>query len=56
LGQKLATADLIGVPCQIIVGPKLAVSGKAEIKNRKTGEKKEVEIAQIIALSQAKFL
>lgn len=44
LGQKFATADLIGIPTQIIVGPKSAAAGKVEVKDRKTGEKKEVEI------------
>lgn len=50
LGQKLATADLIGVPTQIIVGPKLAAVGKVEIKNRQNGEKKESEISEIFTL------
>jgi prolyl-tRNA synthetase len=47
LGQKLATADLIGVPTQIIVGPKLAALGIAEVKDRKTGEKKELAIEDL---------
>ncbi len=47
LGQKFATADLIGIPTQITVGPKSAAAGKVEIKDRKSGEKKEVEIAQL---------
>lgn len=50
LGQKLATADLIGIPTQIIVGPKSVASGNVEIKDRKTGEKKELEIAKISEL------
>ncbi len=50
LGQKLSIADLIGVPTQIIVGPKSAAAGKVEVKDRKSGEKKEVEIAEIFAL------
>jgi prolyl-tRNA synthetase len=48
LGQKFATADLIGIPTQIIVGPKSAAAGKVEIKNRKSGEKKEVDLADIL--------
>lgn len=47
LGQKFATADLIGIPTQIIVGPKSAAAGKVEVKDRKSGEKKEVEISEI---------
>jgi prolyl-tRNA synthetase len=39
LGQKFSIADLIGIPTQIIVGPKSAAEGKVEIKDRKTGEK-----------------
>ncbi len=48
LGQKFATADLIGIPTQIIVGPKSAAAGMVEVKDRKSGEKKEVGIAEIL--------
>ena len=37
LGVKLKDADLIGIPLQIIVGPKNLEEGKIEIKIRKTG-------------------
>ena len=47
LGQKFSIADLIGIPTQIIVGPKSAAAGKVEVKDRKSGEKREVEIAAI---------
>jgi len=47
LGQKFSVADLIGVPTQIIVGPKSLALGKVEIKNRKTGEKSEIELGKI---------
>jgi prolyl-tRNA synthetase len=47
LGQKFSIADLIGIPTQIIVGPKSVVAGKVEIKDRRSGEKKEVEISRI---------
>jgi prolyl-tRNA synthetase len=36
-GTKFATADLIGVPTQIIVGPRSVASGEVEVKDRKTG-------------------
>jgi prolyl-tRNA synthetase len=36
-GTKFATADLIGVPVQIIVGPRSAAAGEVEVKDRKTG-------------------
>ena len=48
LGQKFSVADLIGVPTQIIVGPKSLALGKVEIKNRKTGEKSEVLFDEVI--------
>ncbi|SIP97667.1 prolyl-tRNA synthetase [Rhizobium sp. RU20A] len=38
-GAKFATADLIGVPQQIIVGPRGIANGEVEIKDRKTGER-----------------
>lgn len=37
-GEKLADADLIGIPYQIIVGQKKIARGVVELKNRKTGE------------------
>lgn len=37
-GGKFATADLIGSPWQIIVGPKKSADGLVELKNRKFGE------------------
>lgn len=47
LGQKFSIADLIGIPTQIIVGPKSAANSKVEIKNRKTGKKEEVELSNL---------
>ncbi len=38
-GAKFATLDLIGLPWQIIVGPKGLAENKVELKNRKTGER-----------------
>ncbi|KAG1651158.1 Proline--tRNA ligase [Nymphon striatum] len=38
-GAKFATADLIGVPWQIIIGPRGVSSGEIELKNRATGER-----------------
>ncbi len=43
-GGKFATADLIGVPWQIIVGPKGLIEGIVEVKNRATGEKQNLSI------------
>ncbi|MDB5569286.1 MAG: proline--tRNA ligase [Hyphomicrobiales bacterium] len=36
-GAKFATLDLIGLPHQLIVGPKGLAEGKIELKNRRTG-------------------
>lgn len=47
LGQKFSNADLIGIPTQIIVGPKLAAEKKLEIKSRKSSEKNIIEFDQI---------
>lgn len=49
LGQKFSIADLIGIPTQVVVGPKSAAAGKVEVKDRKTSEKKEVEISELLA-------
>ncbi|MEQ1648915.1 MAG: proline--tRNA ligase [Hyphomicrobiaceae bacterium] len=38
-GAKFASMDLIGLPFQLIVGPKGLKSGEVEIKERKTGER-----------------
>ncbi len=35
-GEKLATADMLGIPTQIIVSKKALLEGKFEIKDRKT--------------------
>ena len=43
-GGKFATADLIGVPWQIIVGPKGLADGKVEIKRRSGGERELVSL------------
>jgi len=40
-GAKLASIDLIGIPWQIVVGPRGMASGVVEVKNRATGETAE---------------
>ena len=37
-GAKMATMDLIGVPWQVILGPRSLDKGEVEVKCRKTGE------------------
>jgi prolyl-tRNA synthetase len=41
-GAKFATMDLIGVPWQVIVGPRGAAAGEVEIKQRRSGERETV--------------
>jgi prolyl-tRNA synthetase len=48
LGGKLKDADLIGIPLQIIVGPKNLEEGKVEIKIRKTQESQLHAYPQIV--------
>lgn len=43
-GEKFTLADLIGVPHQLIVGPKGLEQGEVELKNRKTGERHSMSI------------
>lgn len=47
-GGKFATADLIGVPEQIVVGPRGLANGEIEIKNRANGEKTNLTIEAAI--------
>jgi prolyl-tRNA synthetase len=48
-GGKFATADLIGLPWQVIVGPRGVAAGEVEIKNRKTGERETLSPAGLMA-------
>jgi len=43
-GGKFATAALIGLPFQMIVGPRGLKNGEVELKDRKTGERSNVSI------------
>ena len=49
-GAKLAGMDLMGLPWQIILGPRGLAAGTVELKNRRSGEKQELSIES--ALSQ----
>jgi len=48
-GAKLATADLVGIPWQVVVGPKGVGNGVVELKRRATGEKVEIAPAEVVA-------
>jgi prolyl-tRNA synthetase len=41
-GGKFATADLIGLPYQLVIGPRGLKEGKVELKVRRTGETHEL--------------
>jgi prolyl-tRNA synthetase len=41
-GAKFATMDLIGLPWQLIVGPRGVAAGTVEIKHRRSGERHEL--------------
>jgi prolyl-tRNA synthetase len=41
-GSKFATADLIGIPWQILVGPKGLAVGKVELKRRADGSREQL--------------
>ena len=43
-GAKFATMDLIGIPYQVIVGPKGVKAGEIEIKDRKTGARETLPV------------
>ena len=48
-GAKFATADLIGLPWQVIVGPRGVAEGTVEVKNRRTGERDVKKIEDLLA-------
>src|SRR6184192_1248751 len=48
-GAKFATADLIGIPWQILVGPKGLAEGKVEIKRRADGSRELASPADALA-------
>ncbi len=53
-GGKFATLDLIGLPWQMIVGPRGVKSGVVEVKERRTGQRQELSVdAAILAVTGA---
>ena len=53
-GAKFATMDLIGLPWQIVIGPKGLEKGVVELKRRATGEREELAPADALAKVSAK--
>jgi prolyl-tRNA synthetase len=52
-GAKFATMDLIGLPWQLIVGPKGLAKGVVELKRRATGEREELSFESALARLKA---
>src|SRR3984957_19367970 len=48
-GAKFAAADLIGIPWQILVGPKGLAEGKFELKRRSDGTRENLSSAEVVA-------
>ena len=48
-GVKLSTMDLIGLPWQLIVGPRGIAKGQVELKRRSTGEREELSLESVLA-------
>jgi prolyl-tRNA synthetase len=48
-GAKFAVADLIGIPWQVMVGPRGLAEGKVEIKSRADGSRELVSPAAALA-------
>ena len=49
-GAKFARMDLIGLPWQVIIGPRGLNDGIAEVKNRRTGERQNVALADVVKM------
>lgn len=48
-GAKLAGMDLMGLPRQLIIGPRGLAQGMVELKDRRSGEKQELSIESALA-------
>ena len=48
LGVKFKDAELLGIPLQIIIGPKNLDEGKVEVKLRKTGKSQLISFSESI--------
>ncbi|MHA7871107.1 MAG: proline--tRNA ligase [Hyphococcus sp.] len=47
-GEKFARMDLIGLPYQIVIGPRGLKEGGAEVKQRRDGSREEVPIDSVV--------
>ena len=47
-GGKFATADLIGIPWQVMIGPRGLAEGKVELKQRGDGSREMLSLADVV--------
>src|SRR5215469_8794390 len=52
-GAKFATMDLIGLPDQLVIGPRGVAAGTIEMKHRRSGERRDVSIETALDLLTA---
>jgi prolyl-tRNA synthetase len=48
-GVKLGSMDLIGLPWQVVIGPRGIANGTVELKRRSTGEREELSLESALA-------
>ena len=48
-GEKFAKLDLIGLPHQVVVGPKSLAAGNVEVKTRRTGERETMSLERAVS-------
>jgi prolyl-tRNA synthetase len=46
-GEKFADADLIGLPWRVTVGRKTLEDGKVDLRDRRTGDERRVEVSEL---------
>jgi prolyl-tRNA synthetase len=48
-GAKFATMDLIGLPEQLVIGPRSLAAGTVEWKHRRSGERQDVSVETVLS-------
>jgi prolyl-tRNA synthetase len=48
-GVKLGSMELIGLPWQVVIGPRGLAAGTVELKNRRTGEREDLSLESAFA-------
>ena len=55
-GKKFSDSDLIGIPFQLIIGPRELENGNVELKTRKTNEKEVISFEDVLDKIKNKIL